>query len=160
MLFRSLHPDFPILSRPIVTILHILWSILQKLQLKLSFACCISFPLNTENPPLETFLYTPALKNSTLCFDTMIVSKQRMLFFRSFQRFSYIFISKFLRYYEKGVFTAASYEFLLGMITSNSIISFSLLAVIVPPCSSTISFAIASPKPAPPLLELRAVSRR
>ena len=40
-----------------------------------------------------------------------------------------------------------------GRDTVNVTLSFSLSADIVPPCSTTISFAIASPSPAPPVFD-------
>ena len=40
----------------------------------------------------------------------------------------------------------------------NATASFALVAVMVPPCSSTISFAMASPSPAPPVLVERDAS--
>lgn len=50
------------------------------------------------------------------------------------------------------------FSYKTGSRTLNSITSSALFAVIVPLWSSTISFAIASPSPAPPLCELRDVS--
>ena len=47
-----------------------------------------------------------------------------------------------------------------GMVMSNRMRSSSLEALMVPPWSPTISFAMASPSPAPPLCELLDVSRR
>ena len=58
-------------------------------------------------------------------------------------KYSVDFLRNFLRF---------TYE--TGNVTLNSTVSFSLLAVIVPLCSSTICFAMASPRPAPPPLVL------
>lgn len=48
----------------------------------------------------------------------------------------------------------------LGRQTVNSTVSSALTAETVPPCKVTISLAIASPSPAPPVLDWRALSTR
>ena len=85
------------------------------------------------------------LKQPALMFKS--ISKAELHFLYLHRINSYFFISKFLQF---------SYS--NGSSTSNSTVSFSLSACILPLCNSTISFAIASPRPAPPLLEILAVS--
>ncbi len=47
-----------------------------------------------------------------------------------------------------------------GSNTVNKMLSFLLSAAMLPPCSSTISFAIARPSPAPPVVAVREASTR
>ena len=75
----------------------------------------------------------------------------------------------FFYYLYSTINSAAMLEFYLmnllrfsydGIFTVNTVRSASLSAVIVPPWAVTISFAMARPRPAPPVLEEREVSRR
>lgn len=74
---------------------------------------------------------------------------------RLFCVFHACFLTEFLRF---SLYPARTH--CIGSVTVNRIFSFSLCARIVPPCSSTISFAIARPSPTPPACVPLAVSTR